>query len=249
MISLELTRLDVLDTITPKQSASIIDIEGVPFLALPAELRAMVYCHLLPTVAESQVYLGLRVSCSTMQREFDHEALHTLRCQYQHAIAANPDLPLTIDIPTCFKDVRTLRLRIKPLTPKIYGGLLSYQLVPWVFRWLRDVVITYEPTGVQENDDLVFNTICVGIKVTINRDHPYKTHRQRVKVGKVDDISMLKRIIFKCDGDDKIERPVPDTGGLVDCYRRRDCVTFKESRVDTNLHEPMGCEWQRSNVG
>jgi hypothetical protein len=157
-------------------------------------------------------------------------------------MAFNPDLPFTINMPTCFKYVRTLVLRTKPLTVQTFQGLLSYQVVPWSFDWLRNVAVVYEPSGVQQDDDLVVNTICNGILLTITWDHPY----QRTRVDKVDDISMLKRITFKWDGHESIERPVLATElSWWTAYRRRDFVTFRKSRIDNSNNDPTGCVWQR----
>jgi hypothetical protein len=81
-VSLERARRDLLDLIIPKQSASIITMDSFPFLALPPELRIMVYRHLLPTDNKFQVYSGLCLTCGTMQREFDYEALLIVRNHY-----------------------------------------------------------------------------------------------------------------------------------------------------------------------
>jgi hypothetical protein len=164
----------------------------------------MVYCHLLLIDNKFQVYSGFLLTCGTMQREFDYEALLIVRNHYQYTMAFNPDLPFTINMPTCFKDVQTLVLRTKPLTLPTFQGLLSYQVVPWSFDWLRSAAVVYEPSGMQQDDDLVINTICNGSLRTITWDHPY----QRTRVDKVDDISMLKRITFKWDEHESIERPV-----------------------------------------
>jgi hypothetical protein len=52
--------------------------------------------------------------------------------------------------------------------PNILLDLLSYQVVPWGFRWLRNFIIIHEPTsGVERYDDFVIDSICSGIMTGI----------------------------------------------------------------------------------
>ena len=145
--------------------------DSFPILALPPELRVKIYRYLLPTVAHPPAYLGLRLSCSTIQREYDYEALLRLRCVYRSVITSYPDLPFTFDIPSECKDIRTLSLRTKPPKLKIFQDLLSYEVVPWGFRRLRSFTVTHEPSGVEQYDNFIIGSVYNGIVMGITDHH------------------------------------------------------------------------------
>jgi hypothetical protein len=220
--------------------------DSFPFLALPPELRAKVYRCLLPTVSRPSAYLGLRLSCSTIQREYDYEALLRLRCVYRSVITSHPNLPYTFEPPSHFKNIRNLVLRTKNPNPRIFQDLLMYQVVPWGFHWLRGFTIIHEPNGLEEYDDLVINCVGYGIATNITWDHPCQPHHNRAKVGSVDDISMLKRITFIWGEDEYMERPVPDQAmPWLRTFRRRNYVSFMPFNIYDGIGENTGCEWRR----
>ena len=76
-------------------------------LALPPELRVMIYAYLgPPTIAHERDYCGLRQTCRLLRNEYDGETVRLLRRAYQHA---NPANSITLSGP----DLRSLELKIQ----------------------------------------------------------------------------------------------------------------------------------------
>ena len=91
-------------------------------------------------------------------------------------------------------------MHTKSPSHEMFQGLMSYQLVPWNFRWLRKFTIIHVPSENDDDDDFVINAVCNGIVTPITWDHPCQPHRKWANDGNIDETSMLKRIKFTWDG-------------------------------------------------
>jgi hypothetical protein len=126
-------------------------------LALPPELRIMIYAYLgPPTTARVRVYCGLRQACRLLRNEYDGEVVRLLRLIYQHA---KPSYSFTLSSP----DLRSLELRVQHDASRPLPDFRSFILIPWCSGLLWKITVIYEPCGQRNIDDFVVISLCQAI--------------------------------------------------------------------------------------
>ena len=140
---------------------AIVQMAYFPFLALPPELRVMVYAYFLPTndhenpfrLLRKRPFVSLRQTCQVVKQEIDYEALR-LSCLL--VLRENPDYALSVSV----LDMQQLKMVIRNKAAQPIRDFDSLNLSWWEELRASRVDIVYEPCGQRDTDIAAFTSIC-----------------------------------------------------------------------------------------
>lgn len=147
---------------TSEHMTAIVPMAYFPFLALPPELRIMIYSYFLPTsdgkkpfqLLGKQPFVGLRRTCRIIKHEIDYEAL---RRSCRLIRRANPNYTLSVGA----LDMRHMNMVIRNEAEQPRRNFDTLNLSWWEYlpKYSR-VDIVYESCGQRSIDDPAFTSIC-----------------------------------------------------------------------------------------
>jgi hypothetical protein len=131
--------------------------DGSRLLALPPELRIMIYAYLgPPTIAHTRNYRGLRQTCRFLRIEYDVGVLKFLRREYQNT---SRGYMFIISSP----DWRSLEIRIEHDASQPLPDFRSFSFISWNLPRLWTIRIVYAPCGQRSIDNSIVISICQAI--------------------------------------------------------------------------------------
>ena len=176
------------------------------FLALPAELRVMIYRYLIPTHYYNigPCYMNIRATCRAIHDESDHEATRTLRDVIREK---NPGHALMLSAVSPHRMKMMVRRDTSlPLPDKSSMGVLLED-----FPWLHKLNIEYEECGLPDVDSLVVRTVIRAIRNNVqNGLRPPRIGYKNAPP----EYHMYLHVLFRWSG----EEPAPRVLGFFDDY-------------------------------
>jgi hypothetical protein len=212
------------------------------FLALPPELRVMIYAYLgPPTIANTPDYCGLRQTCRLIRKEYDSEALRALRRAYHRA---NPGYSFTLSSP----DLRSLEVRLQYDAEQPLPDFRFFNLILWDQKRLWKVTIVYEPYGNRRIDDFAVISICQAIGRGIAHvPRPLSTPTAGLE-RYIEPVVVLRQVLFRWGDDDMGAVEVNKFSSWWKAVVRGNAVSFDIIQHHDENEVLTGYEWRRCQI-
>jgi hypothetical protein len=212
------------------------------FLALPPELRVMVYAYIgPPIITNTPEYCGLRQTCRLIRNEYDNEALRALRRAYQRA-------KLGYSFTLFSPDLRSLEVKFQYDAAQPLPDFRSFNLILWDLKWLWKVTIVYEPCGNKRTDDFAVISTCQAIGRSIAQVPRPPSTRTAGLERYIDRVVVLRQILFKWGEEDLGAVEVNKLSSWWKAVVRGNAVSFDIIQHHDENDVLIGYEWRRCQI-